>query len=30
MNTSDLLEKLLRAGQASMNQQGGSAAAPQG
>ncbi|QJI28988.1 tellurite resistance TerB family protein [Pseudomonas sp. ADAK18] len=30
MNTSDLLEKLLQAGQASMSQQGGSTAAPQG
>ncbi|AZD09424.1 putative membrane protein [Pseudomonas chlororaphis] len=30
MNTSDLLEQLLRAGQASMTQQGGGASAPQG
>jgi uncharacterized membrane protein YebE (DUF533 family) len=30
MNTSDLLEQLLRAGQASMSQQGGAAPAPQG
>ena len=30
MNTSDLLEQLLRAGQGSMSQQGGSGAAPQG
>ncbi|OLF52973.1 tellurite resistance TerB family protein [Pseudomonas chlororaphis] len=29
MNTSDLLEQLLRAGQASMSQQGGGASAPQ-
>jgi uncharacterized membrane protein YebE (DUF533 family) len=30
MNTSDLLEQLLRAGQGSMSQQGGGGAAPQG
>lgn len=30
MNTSDLLEQLLQAGQASMTQQGGAGAAPQG
>ncbi|WP_178119021.1 tellurite resistance TerB family protein [Pseudomonas akapageensis] len=30
MNTSDLLEQLLQAGQASMTQQGGASAAPQG